>query len=224
MGRNEQMETEPDPQAGINSRGDMDRQGAANPQGITDRDLVEEGRRGDSAALGRLIERYQHRLFNAVYRMVDNREDAQELTQEAFVRALQGLKNFRGQASFYTWLFRIGINLCLNHRRRCRPVTFSALQTPETFWAKQAEGLLDLAAKHNESPAQQAQIQEMHSRVIEALQNLEPAARAVVVLRDIEQLDYVEMAQVLNVPVGTVKSRLFRARMTLRDQLQKPGQ
>ncbi len=176
-------------------------------------------RSGDMTAFGSLVEKYQDRLFNAVVRMVYNVDDAQELTQEAFVRALKGLKSFRGQAGFYTWLFRIGFNLCINYRRKQQPVSFSVFQTSQEKGGRQADGLVEMADSRGLQPMRQAQLSEEHRRVLDALQQLAPEARAVVVLRDIEELDYAQIAQILEVPSGTVKSRLFRARMALREQL-----
>jgi RNA polymerase sigma-70 factor (ECF subfamily) len=152
--------------------------------------------------------------------MVGNADDAQELAQDAFVRALQGLKRFRGGSSFYTWLFRIGINLSINHRRRRQRVRFTSLQGGPTPRGAQADGLAVLADPAGKSPVQEAQVSEIHQRILEALEELDPPSRAVVVLRDIEQLDYAEIARVLEVPLGTVKSRLARARLALRERLE----
>jgi len=190
---------------------------------LTDALLISRCRSGDMKAFGTLVEKYQDRLFNAVHRMVYNVDDAQELTQEAFVRALKGLKKFREQAGFYTWLFRIGFNLCINYRRKQQSVSFSALQRPSERGGHQAAGLMEMADSQSPQPARQVQLGEEHQRVIDALQRLAPEARAVVVLRDIEELDYAEMAAILEIPTGTVKSRLFRARMALREQLLEKG-
>lgn len=189
------------------------------PADQTDELLISRCRSGDMTAFGALVEKYQHRLFNAVLRMVYNFDDAQELTQEAFVRALKGLKKFRGQAGFYTWLFRIGFNLCINYRRKQQPVSFSTLQSQREVGGRQADGLVEMADSRNPLPTRQVQLGEEHRRVIDAMQQLAPEARAVVVLRDIEELDYAQIAKILEVPTGTVKSRLFRARMALREQL-----
>ena len=189
------------------------------PADQTDELLISRCRSGDMTAFGALAEKYQHRLFNVVLRMVYNFDDAQELTQETFVRALKGLKKFRGQAGFYTWLFRIGFNLCINYRRKQQPVSFSTFQSQREVGGRQADGLMEMADSRSPLPTRQVQISEEHRRVMEALGQLAPDARAVVVLRDIEELDYAEIAKILEIPSGTVKSRLFRARMALREQL-----
>jgi len=184
--------------------------------------LVERCRRGDVAAFADLVEKYQHRLFNAVHRMVAHDDDAQELTQEAFVRALQGIRRYRGQSRFYTWLFRIALNLCINHVRRPRPVALSCLTDAGQPLGRQADALRELVDQRTRSPGDQAQLHETHQRALQALAELDPAARAVVVLRDIEQLDYADVAAALDVPVGTVKSRLARARLAIRQRLAEP--
>jgi len=179
--------------------------------------LVKRARSGNMAAFGQLIEKYQDRLFNAILRMVGNYDDSQELTQEAFFRALRGLNRFGGKSGFYTWLFRIGMNLSINHCQHRSRLQFTSLNAGG---GNQADGLLAvLADKNNPRPDRQAQMQEEHQRTLAALANLEAAARAVVVLRDIEGLDYGQIARILEVPVGTVKSRLSRAREELRKQL-----
>ena len=188
---------------------------------LSDEVLVNNCRSGNLAAFAPLMERYQQRLFNAVLRMLGNYDDAQEIAQETFFRAFQGLRKFRGNARFYTWLFRIGMNLCINHHQH-RRLRFASLSTDPDL-PGQAVGLAALADPASPSPLRQAQINEEHRLVLTALDKLEPHARAVVVLRDVEQLDYEQIARILEIPAGTVKSRLFRARLALRDQLLGPN-
>ncbi len=203
--------------------GQSKRYGRVEEGGESDRELVSRARVGDIEALARLIERHQDRLFNAMYRVVGHYEDAEELTQEAFVRALRGLGRFRGSSGFYTWLFRIGMNLAINFRRRSRPVHFSALEASSGSPGRQAAGLMDLLESPGAGPAGEAALREQHRRVLSALGELEPASRAVVVLRDIEGLGYGEIASILELPLGTVKSRLSRARGAIRERLGEDG-
>ena len=184
-----------------------------------DETLISRCRSGNMVAFGQLIEKYQDRLFNAVLRMVGNQDDALELTQEAFYRAIKGLKKFRGNAGFYTWLYRIGMNLCINHHRRRQRVHMSPLYSGDDVLAGQARGLASMADDAGDSPVHRAQVKEDHRRILAALEQLEAPARAVLVLRDIEGLNYGQIASILDVPTGTVKSRLSRARATLRGQL-----
>jgi len=183
--------------------------------------LIRRCRKGNMAAFGQLIEQYQDRLFNTVFRVVGNRDDALELTQEAFYRALKGLPKFRGNAGFFTWLYRIGMNLCINFHRRRQRVQITSLSGGEDGLGRQADTLAQMAEAGDYSPVQQLQIKESHNRALTALRQLEPSARAVVVLRDIEELNYAQISEILEVPVGTVKSRLARARAVLREQLQE---
>jgi len=183
--------------------------------------LIKRCRNGNIGALEQLIEKYQDRLFNAILRMVGNYDDAQELTQEALFRAIKGLKKFRGNAGFYTWLFRIGINLCINHRRRRQRVHFASMHSETGDVGHQADGLAAVMTDHRSpSPVQQAQTNEEYNQILDALEELDPPGRAVVILRDIEDLNYGQIARILEVPIGTVKSRLCRARSQLRVKLQ----
>jgi RNA polymerase sigma-70 factor (ECF subfamily) len=186
-----------------------------------DSDLLKSCRTGNMAALGQLIEKYQHRLFNAIFRVVGHHDDALELTQEAFVRAIKGLKNFRGQSGFYTWVFRIGINLAINHRQRNRHIAFTSLQPNEDAIGHQADGLAAMLESPDLLPQQQAELREEHQRVLQGLAEMDPAARAIIVLRDVEGLGYGEIAGILEIPSGTVKSRICRARKALREKLTK---
>jgi RNA polymerase sigma-70 factor (ECF subfamily) len=184
-----------------------------------DDSLVRRSRQGDMAAYGRLIEKHQDRLYNMIYQMVGNRDDAQELTQDAFVRALQGLKKFRGQASFYTWLFRIGYNVSVNHCHHRRKIRFTPLGSESEVLGRQADGLMELADPAAASPLKHLQISETRQRIMAGLESLDEHSKAIVILRDIEQRDYAEIARIMEIPLGTVKSRLFRARLALREKL-----
>jgi len=141
--------------------------------------------------------------------------------QEAFLKALQNLPKFRGQSRFYTWLFRIAANLTISHRRRAGRVAFHSLTQSDDFDGTQAEGLTaSIAERRAPSPEAVAMSAEAADRVTRALDELDDEFRLVVILRDIEDMDYTEVAEVVGVPVGTVKSRLHRARCMLREKLQ----
>ncbi|MCF7958877.1 MAG: sigma-70 family RNA polymerase sigma factor [Phycisphaerae bacterium] len=184
--------------------------------------LVARCRKGDMNAFGQLIEKHQDRLFNVIYRMVNNHDDALELTQEAFFRALKNIKKFRGHAGFYTWLFRIGVNLSLNFRSRRSKIQFHSIDYQYERTGHQADGLLAVMESNEDmAPDYQAQLKEHHQHLLIAVEKLDLNARAVVVLRDIEELNYAQIAKILEVPVGTVKSRLARARASLRGMLQQ---
>ncbi len=177
-----------------------------------DADLIRKARRGDRGAYGQLVLLYQDRLFNAVLRLVGDPEDARELAQEAFARGLDKIQSFRGEASPYTWLFRIAMNLAICSLRR--------VQRHKVFSLDAGNGLDAPGPVAASSPVADAERREVQQLVAEALGRLEAEYRIVLVLRDVEGFDYQQMADLLDLPLGTVKSRLFRARLALRDELQ----
>jgi RNA polymerase sigma-70 factor (ECF subfamily) len=191
--------------------------------------LVAEARAGDRSAYGQIVSLYQDRLFNALLRMVGQTEEARELTQETFTRGLEKIETFRGDASPYTWLFRIGMNLAIsNLRRDQRARVFSLDAGPRRANGSphgggrrenQAAALVDRITAKGDSPPEAAERSERHQIVLDALGRLDSEYRAVLIMRDIEGFDYQQMADVLGLPLGTLKSRLFRARLALRDEL-----
>lgn len=186
---------------------------------MTDEQAVVQLKRGNVAPMEGLVLKYQDRLFGAVYRIVGNPDDAADLVQETFVRLLQKIQNFEGKSSLYTWLFRIAVNLALSHRRAGR---YRATVTLEPDAAggddlnRQAAPLRRLAQETEMDPAAAAALHLDHERVLAALGRIDPEYRAVIILRDIEDCDYEQIAAILEVPMGTIKSRLFRARAALR--------
>jgi RNA polymerase sigma-70 factor (ECF subfamily) len=188
--------------------------------------LIAAARDGDRSAYGQIVTLYQDRLFNALLRMVGETEEARELTQETFTRGLEKIETFRGEAGPYTWLFRIGMNLAIsNLRRNQRPRIFSLDAGPRrangsSRRENQAAALVDrITTSKTESPPEAAERSERHQIVLDALGRLDAEYRAVLIMRDVEGFDYQQMADVLALPLGTLKSRLFRARLALRDEL-----
>ncbi|MCX5676298.1 MAG: sigma-70 family RNA polymerase sigma factor [Planctomycetota bacterium] len=189
---------------------------AASSGGPADPELVSQTLGGDGAAFGALVERYQDRLYNAIYRLVGSAEDARDLTQDALVKAYENLEGFRGGSSLYTWLFRIAVNTALSHRRKRKWMHVGLAPVSEDDPGAEA-GWADPAAA---DPADPVMAAETEALVQQALGALDEEHRTVVVLRDIQHCDYREMAEILGVPAGTVKSRLHRARLMLRDRLK----
>ena len=189
---------------------------------IDDSVLVERCRRGDSSAMERLILKYQNRLFNTILRICANHEDAAELTQETFVKIIEGIGRFQGKSSFYTWAFRIAVNLAINHSQRHKKIGFRSLETEESGMGEGAAQLLkDFLCNENASdPAGLAQNKELCEIVVHALMELDETHRTVMVLRDIEGMNYAQIAQVLDVELGTVRSRLSRARSRVKEILE----
>ena len=191
-------------------------------------ELLDRARRGDRAAYGQIVQQHQDRLYNAVLRITGNRDSATEVTQEAFTRGLTKIENFRGEAGVYTWLFRIAMNLAITDiRKEKRHRTFSINQ-PGIAGSKsnapvdQAQGLIDrLSDNRAAQPLEKMEQQERHDQLVAALGRIDPEDRSLLVMRDIEGFDYKQMTAVLDLPLGTLKSRLFRARLALRDELKK---
>lgn len=177
--------------------------------------LVARAKRRDAAAAAALVLRYQDRVYNAMCRMCRNPDDALDLTQSAFVKALQNLPRFEGRAGFYTWLFRIAMNLAISHRRRERRPTPSFGHLDEMD-----AGPPQPHSTQESDPASITERVELHRRLECALAELDEEFRAAVILKDVEELDYATIAEILDVPIGTVKSRIHRGRMLLRQALE----
>lgn len=196
----------------------------ADKSGAIDAELMCAARAGDRAAFGQLVRRHQDRLFNAVLRMIGDFDEARELTQEAFTRALTKLDSFRGDAQPFTWLFRIAVNLTISRLRKdARRRTFSldAVTGDNGRQSDQASGLLDRVSREKtQTPEEIVEARERAAQVVAALGRLDGEYRAILVMRDIEGFDYQQMAAILELPLGTLKSRLFRARLALRDELR----
>jgi RNA polymerase sigma-70 factor, ECF subfamily len=180
--------------------------------------LLDRCRKGERSAFGPLVARYGDRVLNAILRLCGNRDDAEELCQETFVRALESLGSFRQDSGFYTWLFRIAVNLTISHRRRGGRVKFHPLEGGQGDGDMSLRDTLSDPAQAD--PGQQASDADVHRVVKKCLGELDEEFRCVVVLRDIEEMNYEQISDVLDIPVGTVKSRLYRARCLLREKLK----
>lgn len=184
--------------------------------------LIERSMKGDSAATERLILKYQHRIYNVVLKICSDPDDAAELTQDTFVKVLENLDRFEGRSSFYTWLFRIAVNLTLNYRQRNAKLAVRSLDSDYDAYDSQAKQTLKefLSDDSAPDPAVIAQKKELYEIVLGALDNLDEPQKAVLVLRDFEGMSYARIAEVLGIEIGTVRSRLSRARTKLRDILE----
>jgi len=202
-------------------RGAGDGPDGRKPIAFDDLTLVKRFRQGDMESFSLLVAKYQDRIYNMLLRMCGRAADAEELAQEAFLRAMERIGQFHGRSKFYTWLFRIAANLAISHRRRGGRIKFHSLSGPEDGDSSAADALTSpTASRRRMGPAESVVAVETHERVMAALGELDDEFRLVIVLRDIEEMDYVQVADVMNVPVGTVKSRLHRARAMLRDRLR----
>ena len=184
-------------------------------------DLVGRCRGGDRAAFGSLVALYQDRVYNLCLRMCGNASDAEDYAQEAFIKAMRAIDRFDGQSRLYTWLFRIAVNTVISGRRKGGGATIRSLDEGGPAGGDSGQSSIrDRLAASQVGPADEASLREEHAIVLSALAELDEDHRAAVVLRDVESLDYAEIAEVLGVAVGTVKSRLHRARMALRERLR----
>ena len=182
-----------------------------------DVELVKRLQAGDQTAFRELFERYNRRVFAVAFGVVKNQEDALDVVQEAFIKVHKHIGGFQGTSSFYTWLYRIAMNLAIDHVRRRRKV----VEFDETIKKEDASGdgtLLPRLA--NENPSKTLIKKELTERLEAALEELPEYHRAVILLREVEGMSYEEMAQVLNVPKGTIMSRLFHARRKMQERLE----
>lgn len=182
--------------------------------------LVERCRKGDMTAFGALVRRYQDRIYNACRRLCGREADAEDFAQETFVRALRAIDRFDGRAKLYTWIFRIAINLVLSARRRDKTARTHSLDDGSASGENERPTAAARLASPEPRPEERAMSHETRQAVQAALARLEPEQRAIIVLRDLEGLDYAEIAAILETPTGTVKSRLHRARLALREELR----
>ena len=178
-------------------------------------------RAGDTASFGRVVDLLQDRLFNAVLRMTGDRDDAMDITQETFARGFASAATFRGEGGAYTWLFRIAYNLVVTERRKARLRLVRSLD--QAADDDQASTLRRRLASTVPEPDGRMIASEARHRVLKALSQLDPADRALLVMRDVDGMEYAEIGRVLDLPLGTVKSRLFRARAALRDAIERMG-
>ena len=185
---------------------------------IDDAMLVEQWRRGDSEAAERLILKYQNRIYNVILKICANTDDAAELTQETFVKVIENIDKFEGRSGFYTWAFRIAVNLTLNYCQRNVGLGYRSLDAEDNEHNGQARQVLKqfLSDDSSPDPAVVTANKELCEIVMAALMKLDDAQRAVLVLRDIEGMNYAQVAKTLDIELGTVKSRLSRARGSLR--------
>ena len=183
----------------------------------TDQELVRRVQAGDQTAFNLLVLKYQHRVLKLVGRFVNDQAEAEDVAQEAFLKAYRALASFRGDSAFYTWLYRIAINTAKNAlvSQRRRPVDFDLdLQDPDQY---------DRHAKLKEADTPEGVLltDEIRTVVEEAMAELPEDLRTAIVLRELEGLSYEEIAEAMDCPVGTVRSRIFRAREAI-DKKLKP--
>ena len=188
---------------------------------MTEQELVARAKQGDQDAFAQLVETNQNKIYSLALRMTGNPEDGADLAQEAFLRAWRSLPSFQEESSFSTWLYKLTSNLCIDflrkEKRRKAAVTTVSLDDEEDDSPS-----LEVP-DHRFTPETEVERRELRSAMSRALKVMSEEHRQILILREVEGLSYTEIAELLNVEEGTVKSRLARARISLRNILQKEG-
>jgi RNA polymerase sigma-70 factor (ECF subfamily) len=184
---------------------------------VTDKQLVQRVQRGDKHAFDLLVVKYQHKIMSLISRYVKDADEVQDVAQEAFIKAFRALPKFRGDSAFYTWLYRIAINTAKNHlvSRGRRPAA-SDVELEDAQYLESGDALRD-----QEGPENRLFGEELHEIVNDALENLPDDLRTAVTLREFDGLSYEEIAEVMECPVGTVRSRIFRAREAIDQRVKE---
>ena len=181
----------------------------------SDSELIAASLARDTAAFGELVARYQNRLYHSLIHVTGSSEDAKDVAQEAFILAFQKLNTFRGDSQFYSWLFRIALNASVNFRRKNRSLGHSIEATKERIGSEPTDGHADTAP---DQPLEQAERQQI---VRTALAQMTEEFRIPLVLAEMEEMKYDEIAALLQCPIGTVRSRIHRGRAELREKLRR---
>ena len=182
-----------------------------------DQDLVARAREGDTRAFDALILKYGEKLYGLVYNMTSHKEDTHDLLQEIFARAYQSLPKFRGNSTFYTWIYQIAVNLTLNFLKKRKRRAGPSLNDPDSA-VQRDPALIDTT--RDADPERQTNLKELQVKLNEAMQKLSEAHRMVVTMFDIQGMSHGEIAKILNTSEGTIRSRLHYAHLQLQSALQ----
>ncbi|MDE3166677.1 MAG: sigma-70 family RNA polymerase sigma factor [Acidobacteriota bacterium] len=186
--------------------------------GIEESQLVAQSREGDTGAFSELVRRYEGKIFRLAQHVTQNREDAEDVLQETFLKAYEHLDQFKGDSKFYTWVVRIAVNQALMKLRRRK--TDKSVSLDETIDTGEDTVTREVAT-WDEDPEERFSREELNGILDDAIESLEPLYRSVFVLRDVEELSTEETAQALGLSIPAVKSRLLRARLQLREKLTR---
>src|SRR5215510_1449992 len=207
--------TEPARRKPQHAEDQVDTPPAAPPQ-IEETELVRKARHGDLESYDELVRRYQERIYATIYHMTSNHEDANDLAQEAFIKAFHALKSFKGGSSFYTWVYRIAVNKTINFLKQRKNKAQMSLDDLDL----NAEHDPDLVALISEkTPRREINLSELQERLNIAMQKLSEPHRLVLTLHDVQGLSHEEIAKIMDCNIGTVRSRLFYARQQLQAYL-----
>jgi RNA polymerase sigma-70 factor (ECF subfamily) len=184
---------------------------------VTDQQLVAKVQKGDARAFDMLVLKYQHKILGLISRYVNDADEVQDVAQEAFIKAYRALPNFRGESAFYTWLYRIAINTAKNHLvSRSRRPPGSDIEVEDAEYFEGGGALRDI-----ETPESALFGEELRQVVERAIRELPDDLRTAVTLREFDGLSYEDIAEIMNCPVGTVRSRIFRAREAIDKQVRQ---
>ena len=181
-----------------------------------DLDLVKRVQQGDKQAFNLLVVKYQHKIIGLISRFVRDPMEREDIAQEAFVKAYRALPNFRGDSAFYTWLYRIAVNTAKNHLVSAgRRPPAQDIDVDEAAFSAQSDRMADF-----NTPEASAMNDELASAIKQAITDLPESLKEAIILREIEGMSYEEIAQIMDCPIGTVRSRIFRARETIEEAMK----
>ncbi|MBC7189746.1 sigma-70 family RNA polymerase sigma factor [Candidatus Aerophobetes bacterium] len=187
---------------------------------LSDSVLLEKSKKGDEESFRKLVEKYQSKVYSIAFAMVKNKTEAEDIMQDIFIKVYRSLGNFKGKSKFYTWLYRITINTCINHLNHNKKTNTISLSSPENREKYQDQIIkTSLFLEDSKSPFEILQNRELEEKIKLAIESLPLELKQVFLLREIDDLSYKEMAKILNCSEGTIKSRLFRARDKLREKI-----
>ena len=188
-----------------------------NPDRAVDQKLVEKAQKGDKKAFGMLVEKYQRRLNRLLSRMVRDQSEIEDIVQDSFIKAYRAINNFRGDSAFYTWLYRLGINTAKNHLVKLgkRPKAMNEVEIEEIENFEDAPDL-----RSHETPESSMMSREIVASVNQTIEALPNELKEAISLREMDGLSYEEIADLMNCPIGTVRSRIFRAREVIAEKLK----
>jgi RNA polymerase sigma-70 factor, ECF subfamily len=186
---------------------------------VSELDLVKRCQAGEADAFDELVVRYRTRIFGMIYNMVHNEQDAWDLAQDSFVKAWKSMKRFRGQSSFYTWMYRIVMNVTIDWLRK-KQIKGAGAEFDDSIQLKEIDPASKTVPKPDALPYERMQQTEIRAQIDNAISQLTPEHRAVILMKEIEDMQYHEIAEALGCSIGTVMSRLFYARKKLQTLLK----
>ncbi len=186
---------------------------------VSEIELVKRCQRGEAKAFDELVTRYRTRIFGMIYNMVHNEQDAWDLAQDSFLKAWKSIGRFRGKSSFYTWIYRIVMNVTIDHMRK-KQIKGGGAEFDDRIQLKEIEPAAKTAPKADELPFERMERGELRQKIDNAIAQLTPEHRAVILMKETEDMQYHEIAEALGCSIGTVMSRLFYARKRLQNLLK----